>query len=60
LKAEDGDALASAVMNQKLADCVGCQYALFFKMFEKYKKYIDHVIIWGLVWFKPDEQLYTF
>jgi len=46
--APGGEALAPAVLNQKQADCVGYQYALLFKMFEKYKKYIDHVIIWGL------------
>ena len=46
--APGGEALAPAVLNQKQADCVGYQYALLFKMFEKYKKYIDHVILWGL------------
>ncbi|MCL2265866.1 MAG: endo-1,4-beta-xylanase [Treponema sp.] len=45
--APGGQALAPAVMNQKQADCLGYQYALFFKMFEKYKKYIDHVIFWS-------------
>jgi GH35 family endo-1,4-beta-xylanase len=46
--APGGEALAPAILNQKQADCVGYQYALLFKMFEKYKKYIDHVILWGL------------
>ncbi|MCL2174947.1 MAG: endo-1,4-beta-xylanase [Treponema sp.] len=45
--APGGQALAPAVMNQKQADCLGYQYALFFKMFDKYKKYIDHVTIWS-------------
>jgi len=46
--APGGEALAPAVLNQKQADAVGYEYALLFKMFEKYKKYVDHVIIWGL------------
>jgi len=45
--APGGGALAPAVLNQKQADVIGYQYALLFKMFEKYKKYIDHVIFWG-------------
>jgi GH35 family endo-1,4-beta-xylanase len=45
--APGGEAIAPAVLNQKQADTIGYQYALFFKMFEKYKKYIDHVIIWS-------------
>jgi len=45
--APGGEALAPAVLNQKQADVIGYQYALFFKLFEKYKKYIDHVIIWS-------------
>jgi len=46
--APGGEALAPAVLNQKQADAVGYQYALLFKMYEKYKEYIDHVIIWSL------------
>jgi GH35 family endo-1,4-beta-xylanase len=42
-----GGAIAPEVLNQKQADSIGYQYALFFKLFEKYKKYIDHVIFWG-------------
>jgi len=42
-----GEALAPAVLDQKQADSVGYQYALLFKLFEKYRKYIDHVIIWS-------------
>jgi GH35 family endo-1,4-beta-xylanase len=45
--APGGEALAPAVMNQKQADAIGYQYALFFKMYDKYKKYIDHVIFWS-------------
>jgi GH35 family endo-1,4-beta-xylanase len=45
--APGGVALAPAVLNQKQADAVGYQYALLFRMFEKFKKYIDHVIIWS-------------
>ncbi|MCL2214017.1 MAG: endo-1,4-beta-xylanase [Treponema sp.] len=45
--APGGEAHAPAVLNQKQADSIGYQYALLFKLFEKYKKYIDHVIIWS-------------
>lgn len=45
--APGGEALAPAVLNQKQADAVGYQYALLFKLFDKYKKYIDHVILWS-------------
>jgi GH35 family endo-1,4-beta-xylanase len=45
--APGGGALAPTVLNQKQADTIGYQYALLFRMFEKYKKYIDHVILWG-------------
>jgi GH35 family endo-1,4-beta-xylanase len=45
--APGGGALAPAVLNQRQADALGYQYALLFKMFSKYAKYIDHVISWG-------------
>jgi GH35 family endo-1,4-beta-xylanase len=45
--APGGEALAPAVLSEKQADCIGYQYALLFKMFDKYRKYIDHVIIWS-------------
>jgi hypothetical protein len=45
--APGGKALAPEVLNKKQADVVGYQYALLFKLFEKFKKYIDHVIIWN-------------
>jgi GH35 family endo-1,4-beta-xylanase len=43
-----GGATAPAVMNQKQADALGYQYALLYKMFSKYARYIDHIISWGL------------
>jgi len=45
--APGGKAAAPDVLNQKQADVIGYQYALLFKMFEKNKKYIDHVILWN-------------
>ena len=45
--APGGGALAPAVLNVKQADTIGYQYAMLFKLFEKYRKYIDHVIFWG-------------
>jgi len=44
--APGGGAIAPAVLNQVQADAIGYQFALLFKLFDKYKKYIDHVIIW--------------
>jgi GH35 family endo-1,4-beta-xylanase len=45
--APGGGANAPDVLNLRQADAVGYQYALLFKLFEKYKKYIDHVTIWS-------------
>jgi len=45
--APGGGALAPAVLNQRQADALGYQYALLFKMFATYARYIDHVIFWG-------------
>ena len=45
--APGGGANAPDILNQKQADVIGYQYALFFKMFDKYKKYIDHIIFWN-------------
>jgi len=45
--APGGRALAPDILNEKQADTIGYQYALMFKLFEKYKKYIDHVTIWN-------------
>jgi len=46
--APGGGSLAPAPLNRKQADALGYQYALLFKMFAKYARYIDHVIIWGV------------
>ncbi len=43
-----GGSLAPAILNRRQADALGYQYALLFKMFAKYARYIDHVIIWGI------------
>ncbi|MDR2602500.1 MAG: endo-1,4-beta-xylanase [Spirochaetaceae bacterium] len=43
-----GGAVAPALMNQKQADALGYQYALLYKTFAKYARYIDHVISWGV------------
>ncbi|MDR2965824.1 MAG: endo-1,4-beta-xylanase [Treponema sp.] len=45
--APGGGAFAPAVLNEKQADSIGYQYALLFKLYEKYKKYISHVFFWG-------------
>jgi len=45
--APGGGARAPEVLNQKQADAIGYQYALLFKVFEKFKKYIDHIIFWS-------------
>jgi GH35 family endo-1,4-beta-xylanase len=44
--APGGKALAPDILNEKQADAVGYQYALLFKLYDKYKKYIDHVTTW--------------
>jgi len=45
--APGGGAKAPEILNRRQADAIGYQYALLFKLFEKYKKYIDHVIFWN-------------
>ena len=45
--APGGGALAPAVLNQRQADALGYQYALLYKVFIKYARYIDHIIHWG-------------
>jgi hypothetical protein len=45
--APGGEALSPVVLNQKQADTIGYQYALLFKTLDKYKKYIDHAILWA-------------
>jgi GH35 family endo-1,4-beta-xylanase len=46
--APGGGATAPAVLNQKQADALGYQYALLYKIFSKYARYIDHIISWGV------------
>jgi GH35 family endo-1,4-beta-xylanase len=46
--APGGGSLAPAPLNRRQADALGYQYALLFKVFAKYARYIDHVIIWGI------------
>jgi len=46
-EAPGGGANAPDILNEKQADSIGYQYALFFKLFEKYSRYIDHVIFWS-------------
>jgi GH35 family endo-1,4-beta-xylanase len=43
-----GGIIAPDVLNLKQADALGYQYALLYKMFAKYAKYLDHVISWGI------------
>jgi GH35 family endo-1,4-beta-xylanase len=40
--------VAGTVLNQKQADVLGYEYALMFKVFEKYNRYIDHITIYGV------------
>jgi GH35 family endo-1,4-beta-xylanase len=46
--APGGAAVAPDALNRKQADALGYQYALMYKMFAKYAKYMDHVICWGV------------
>jgi len=46
--APGGGSLAPAPLNRRQADALGYQYALLFKVFAEYARYIDHVIIWGI------------
>ena len=47
--APGGGALQAAgtVLNQKQADAIGYQFALLFQVYEKYAKYVDHIVNWG-------------
>jgi len=45
--APGGEASAPTVLNEVQADAIGYQYALLFKIFEKYKMNIDHIIFWS-------------
>ncbi|WP_341346582.1 S-layer homology domain-containing protein [Paenibacillus sp. FSL H3-0469] len=46
--APGGGATAPAVLNVKQSDALGYQYALLYKMFNKFAPYIDHIISWGV------------
>lgn len=46
--APGGGATAPAVLNVRQSDALGYQYALLYKSFRKFAKYIDHVISWGV------------
>jgi len=46
--APGGGSLAPAQLNVKQSDALGYQYALLYKMFTKWAKYIDHIISWGI------------
>ena len=46
--APGGPATAPGVLNEKQADALGYQYALLYKMFEKYGKYMSHIVTWGV------------
>ena len=41
-------ATAPAVLNVRQSDALGYEYALLYKMFDKFAPYIDHVISWGV------------
>lgn len=43
-----GGAVAPATLNVKQSDALGYQYALLYKMFDKFAPYIDHIISWGV------------
>jgi hypothetical protein len=45
--APGGGIIATNDLNIKQADTLGYQYALLYKVFTKYAKYISHVINWG-------------
>ncbi|MEC0169101.1 S-layer homology domain-containing protein [Paenibacillus graminis] len=46
--APGGGATAPAVLNVRQSDALGYQYALLYKMFNKFAPYIDHIISWGV------------
>ncbi|UJF32934.1 endo-1,4-beta-xylanase [Paenibacillus hexagrammi] len=43
-----GGAVAPAVLNIKQSDALGYEYALMYKLFNKFAPYIDHIISWGV------------
>ncbi|WP_342548316.1 S-layer homology domain-containing protein [Paenibacillus sp. FSL P2-0089] len=46
--APGGGATAPAALNVRQSDALGYQYALLYKMFNKFAPYIDHIISWGV------------
>lgn len=46
--APGGGATAPAVLNIRQSDALGYQYALMYKLFDKFAPYIDHIISWGV------------
>ncbi len=43
-----GGAIAPAVLNVRQSDALGYEYALMYKLFNKFAPYIDHIISWGV------------
>ncbi|MDD9265435.1 endo-1,4-beta-xylanase [Paenibacillus sp. GCM10023248] len=43
-----GGAVAPAVLNVRQSDALGYEYALMYKLFNKFAPYIDHIISWGV------------
>ncbi|WP_145052977.1 S-layer homology domain-containing protein [Paenibacillus xylanexedens] len=43
-----GGAVAPATLNVRQSDALGYQYALLYKMFDKFSPYMDHIISWGV------------
>lgn len=46
--APGGGATAPATLNVRQSDALGYEYALMYKMFNKFAPYIDHIISWGV------------
>ncbi|CAH1202214.1 hypothetical protein PAECIP111891_02055 [Paenibacillus allorhizoplanae] len=43
-----GGAVAPEVLNVRQSDALGYQYALMYKLFNRFAPYIDHIISWGV------------
>jgi GH35 family endo-1,4-beta-xylanase len=43
-----GGAVAPAVLNVRQSDALGYQYALMYKLFNRFAPYVDHIISWGV------------
>lgn len=46
--APGGGAIAPAALNIRQSDALGYEYALMYKLFDKFAPYIDHIISWGV------------